>query len=101
MLNANPVTIATINTQLTNVTIIFRLKIELNNDNSGKLAPAPPIINAITTPADTPFPINMLATGIIVSVRMYIGIPTTAAIGIANKLSTPTKFPSKSSGIAS
>ena len=94
-------TIATIKTQLTKAAIIFFLKIELKSDNSGKLAPAPPKIRAITTPGATPFAIKILATGIIVSVRMYIGIPTTAAIGIAIKSLTPAKLLNKSAGITS
>jgi len=40
-------------------------------------------MKAMTTPGATPFVMRMLATGIIVSVRMYIGMPTTAAAGIA------------------
>ena len=43
----------------------------------------------MTTPGATPLAISMLATGIMVSVRMYIGMPMTAAKGIAQKESAP------------
>ena len=45
--------------------------------------------------------IRILAIGIIVSVRIYIGIPIIAASGTAHKLLVPAKFANKSVGINS
>lgn len=88
-LNRYPVVIATSMIHTKKAIIIFFLKIELSSETSGILAPAPPIISAIIVPEPTPLPIKMLAMGIIVSVRIYIGIPTRAARGTAQKLFAP------------
>ncbi len=77
---------------------IFFLKIEPSSKTSGILAPAPPIMSAIIVPCATPLPINMLAIGIIVSVRIYMGIPTSAARGAAHDLSAPAKLASSPVG---
>ena len=71
---------------------------EPSRDTSGMLAPAPPKINAIITPGATPFEIRILAIGIMVSVRIYIGMPTTAARGTAHRFDAPAKFASRSVG---
>ena len=78
--------------QSTKAITIFFLKMELSSDTSGMLAPAPPKIKAIITPGATPLEIRILAIGIMVSVRIYMGIPTTAATGTAHKLDAPAKF---------
>ena len=66
------------------------------SDTSGMEQPAPPRMSAITMPEETPFSMRMPAIGIIVSTRMYMGMPTTAASGMAQRLSAPAK-PSRSS----
>ena len=100
-LKAYPVIVATVKIHKTKAITIFFLKIELSNDTSGMLAPAPPSISAIIIPGATPFAIRILAIGIIVSVRIYIGIPIIAASGTAHKLLVPAKFANKSVGINS
>ena len=52
----------------------------------------------MTMPEDTPFSMRMPAMGIMVSTRMYMGMPTTAASGMAHRLSAPAKFSSKLGG---
>ena len=90
--------VATAKMQRTKVITIFFLKMELSRDTSGILAPAPPRIKAIITPGATPLEIKILAIGIMVSVRIYIGIPITAAKGTAQRLFAPAKLANKSVG---
>ncbi len=52
---------------------------------SGILAPAPPITKAATVPIAIPLPSKVIPMGIILSARMYMGMPMTAAIGIYHK----------------
>src|SRR5699024_12189632 len=59
------------------------LKSLFNNNTSGTLAPAPPMISAMTAPILIPLLTNASDIGIIVSTRIYIGIPTLADIGFA------------------
>ena len=51
--------------------------------SSGILAPAPPIIRAMIMPRPTPFCINAMPIGSILSARIYIGIPIMVATQIA------------------
>lgn len=60
----------------------------LSKITSVKLAPALPIISAITAPSPIPFAANAALNGITVSARMYSGIPISTAAGIANQLSS-------------
>ena len=59
---------------------------------SGKLAPVPPIINAIAAPMLIPLTIRAFKIGIAISILKYRGIPTVAAIGMASGLSFPRYF---------
>ncbi|MNN96350.1 hypothetical protein D3C81_2153190 [compost metagenome] len=65
------------------------LNIDLSSITSVRLAPALPIIRAITAPVPMPLSIKTDANGITASARIYKGIPITALNGIANGLSCP------------
>lgn len=94
--NAKPVPMATSRMHSTNVTTMGFLNMLFKSDTSGMEQPAPPRMSAMTTPADTPFSMRIPAMGIIVSTRMYMGMPITAASGMAQRLSAPAS-PSRSS----
>ena len=67
--------------------IILFLKIDLRRITSVRLAPALPMINAITAPSPIPLVTSAALKGITASALIYRGIPITAAIGIDNMLS--------------
>src|SRR5699024_259763 len=95
----NPVLIATIKIEDTNIITNFFLKNLLNKTTSGILAPAPPIKRAITEPIPIPLLTRASPIGKIASARMYIGIPTMEAIGIVQGLSPPAYLTINSCGI--
>ena len=88
-------------TAVRNITAIimitnFLRKILASMVISGIAIPAPPITKAMTVPILIPLAISATPMGIAVSARMYSGMPKTAATGIANKLSGPAIFNTKS-----
>jgi hypothetical protein len=91
-----PARIATIRMVAAKTATSFFLKIAASRLISRMLIPAPPIIRAATDPTPIPFAIKTALIGIIVSARMYIGIPIIAAIGMANGLSGPAILTIKS-----
>ncbi len=78
--------------------INFVVNMDFKRITSGRLAPALPIINAITAPIPIPFATKAALKGINVTARRYKGIPTTAANGIAAGLSSLAYFAIKSVG---
>jgi hypothetical protein len=54
--------------------------------SSGMLAPAPPMISARTAPTLIPFSMKTRPMGIMVSARMYIGMPMIAATGTVKRI---------------
>ena len=66
-----------------NAAIIWFLKIDFSKITSVRLAPALPIIRAMTAPKLIPLAAKAALSGITASARIYKGIPMIAAIGTA------------------
>ena len=94
-----PARTATMRIVTTKAATSLRSKIAARSVTSGMLAPAPPMIRAITAPMPIPFSRRTALMGMIVSARIYIGTPITAATGMASGLSGPARETIRSPGM--